>query len=257
MGDEDGGDGKTAFSEGELKFIQGLFKSFDTDGSGKIDFREFKILARKLGVEMSDQELKKSIEAVDTDGNLELDFDEFTIWLQSAQAEGTDPFSMLKVKIKAQGKKALSNTQIQGLKECFNHFDKDGSGSIDREELGEVFAAFGQEMSEEELEQLMDDVDDDKSGEIEFEEFLMLMVNNFGEEAQAELEVQERFKQDETPDKPGQIHEDKLKDAIEDLCGDCLPREEIENIVASLEKKDGMVEYEKWEELWEALRDGA
>ena len=120
------------------------------------------------------------MEAVDTDGNMELDIYEFLMWLEGAQAEGADPFSMLKAKIKAQGLKPLNNSQIEGLRECFNHFDADGSGAIDVHELGNVFHAFGQELSKEELENMIRDVDVDDSGEIEFEEFLMLMIHNFG-----------------------------------------------------------------------------
>merc|ERR1711964_193186 len=143
------------FTLDERKYVEKLFQSFDTDKSGKIDFLEFKILARKLGVEMKDDELRASMKAIDKDGTEELGFDELLEWLQSAQSGGADSFAALKVKIKAQGKKALTNTQIEGLKQCFNHFDKDGSGSIDVGELGEVFKAFGQEMTREELDQMM------------------------------------------------------------------------------------------------------
>eukprot|EP01065_Artemidia_motanka_P027447 TRINITY_DN32650_c0_g1_i1.p1 TRINITY_DN32650_c0_g1~~TRINITY_DN32650_c0_g1_i1.p1 ORF type:complete len:282 (+),score=95.94 TRINITY_DN32650_c0_g1_i1:79-846(+) len=255
MTESDGGEKKgESLTEQERRYIENLFQSFDTDKSGKIDFLEFKILARKLGVEMTDEELKKSIEAVDQDGNLELDFDEFLIWLQSAQQEGSDPFSILKVKIKAQGKKSLTNGQIEGLRECFNHFDKDGSGSIDVSELREVFRAFGQEMTEAELDNMMKDVDDDGSGEIEFEEFLMLMVNTFGEIASTEREVRERFQQAER--KPGLLHTGDLKEIMADLCGEYLPQEEIDQIVRQLDTRDdGLIEYEKWVELWEALSE--
>eukprot|EP00659_Diplonema_papillatum_P006173 gene6173-9451_t len=242
------------FSKEEKMFIEKLFQAFDTDRSGKIDFLEFKILARKLGVEMSDDELRKSMEAVDTDGNMELDIYEFLMWLEGAQAEGADPFSMLKAKIKAQGLKPLNNSQIEGLRECFNHFDSDGSGAIDVHELGNVFHAFGQELSDDELQQMIKDVDVDDSGEIEFEEFLMLMIHNFGSDESAEQEVQNEF-QKHDPENTGVLSTMQLKEIIGELCGEFLPFDEINEIVASADENNtGRVEYMKWESLWEALR---
>ena len=170
------------------------------------------------------------MEAVDTDGNMELDMDEFFLWLEGAQAEGADPFSMLKAKIKAQGLKPLNNSQIEGLRECFNHFDADLSGAIDVQELGNVFAAFGQELSQEELEIMIKDVDVDNSGEIEFEEFLMLMIHNFGSDESAEQEVQNEF-QKHDPDNTGVLSTIQLKQIIGELCGEFLPRDEIVEIV--------------------------
>lgn len=250
-GGGDGGDGD--FTLDERQYVKKLFESFDTDKSGKIDFMEFKILARKLGVEMKDDELRASMKAINPTGD-ELGFEELLKWLQSAQSGGADSFAMLKVKIKAQGKKALTNNQIEGLRDCFNHFDKDNSGSIDIAELGDVFTAFGQEMSKDELDQMMQEVDGDGSGEMEFDEFLMLMISNFGEEAGAEQELVEEFQKRDT-ERTGKITIGTLKELMGEVCGEHLTQEDIDKIAGSLQTSDGMIEYMKWEELWEALHE--
>ena len=61
------------------------------------------------------------------------------------------------------------------FKEAFKMFDEDGSGDIDVVELGKVFTQLGQNISEAELEDLIKEVDDDESGQIDFGEFLQLM----------------------------------------------------------------------------------
>lgn len=58
------------------------------------------------------------------------------------------------------------------LKKAFSLFDKDGSGSIDRTELGRVFEELGKKLPEEELNHMMEHIDTDKSGTIDFQEFV-------------------------------------------------------------------------------------
>ena len=51
-------------------------------------------------------------------------------------------------------------------------FDADGGGSISVDELQEIFEQLGQFKTEEEINNMIKEVDEDKSGEIDFEEFL-------------------------------------------------------------------------------------
>jgi calmodulin len=54
-------------------------------------------------------------------------------------------------------------------------FDKDGNGSVDTKELGQVMRSLGQNPTDEELEDMINEVDADGSGTIDFNEFLSLM----------------------------------------------------------------------------------
>eukprot|EP00756_Hemistasia_phaeocysticola_P048891 Hpha_TRINITY_DN23305_c0_g1::TRINITY_DN23305_c0_g1_i1::g.96854::m.96854/K16465/CETN1; centrin-1 len=254
------------FNEEERKYIKKLFDAFDTDKSGQIDFGEFKILARKLGVEMGDDDLKASISRIDPSPEPELDFEQFLSWMEGAEG-GSD--AVLKAKIRAQGLKPLNSNQIQGLKECFDHFDTDGSGSIDSSELGEVFKAFGQEVSEEEIQRMLAEVDEDGSGEIEFDEFLMLMIHNFGGEESGEQEIQDLLKKHAAGD--GLISKTELGNVIRELCGtnegkDFISEAEIREVLDCAEQDSraalghrkvpiGMIEYMKWDCLWKALAE--
>jgi calmodulin len=88
----------------------------------------------------------------------------------------------------------LSQEEIEKCREAFERFDKDGSGTIDAWELKETlkvpycralsshghfskafFQAMGQNPSDEEVFQMLNEVDDDGSGGIEFPEFLKVI----------------------------------------------------------------------------------
>ena len=69
----------------------------------------------------------------------------------------------------------LTEEQILEFKEAFKLFDKDSGGSIDAEELKDALESLGQVVTEESVQELVDEVDEDGSGEIEFDEFLVLM----------------------------------------------------------------------------------
>lgn len=71
----------------------------------------------------------------------------------------------------------LSEEQITNAKTIFTQFDKDGTGRIDRFELRVVlerknYVELGQQPSEEELFSMINEVDEQNTGKIEFYEFL-------------------------------------------------------------------------------------
>ena len=70
----------------------------------------------------------------------------------------------------------LTDEQIIEFREAFQAFDKDGNGSITVSELGTVMRSLGQNLSEAEIKEMIDIVDEDKNGTIDFQEFLHLMA---------------------------------------------------------------------------------
>eukprot|EP01062_Namystynia_karyoxenos_P071114 TRINITY_DN66525_c0_g1_i1.p1 TRINITY_DN66525_c0_g1~~TRINITY_DN66525_c0_g1_i1.p1 ORF type:complete len:226 (+),score=83.45 TRINITY_DN66525_c0_g1_i1:75-752(+) len=70
----------------------------------------------------------------------------------------------------------LTQAQIQEFQDAFRKCDKDNSGTIDSAELDQVLDTIGMRLNEEEIAELMEEVDVDKSGQIDFREFLALMA---------------------------------------------------------------------------------
>ena len=101
---------------------------------------------------------------------------------------------------------------LADYKEVFSTFDRDGDGTIDATELGVVMASFGVNPSQAELAKMIEDVDLDKSGAIDFQEFVTMMqsrsnTSNPEDEAESVFYVLDK-------DKDGMITFDELSAAV-------------------------------------------
>ena len=70
----------------------------------------------------------------------------------------------------------LTEEQIAEFKEAFSLFDKDGDGTITTKELGTVMRSLGQNPTEAELQDMINEVDANGNGTIDFPEFLTMMA---------------------------------------------------------------------------------
>jgi calmodulin len=87
----------------------------------------------------------------------------------------------------------LKEEQIAEFKEAFKLFDKDDNGSISTQELGTVMKNLGQNPTEGELQDMINEVDADGNGTIDFPEFLTLMARKMAD-TDSEAELKEAFK---------------------------------------------------------------
>merc|ERR1711997_705333 len=69
----------------------------------------------------------------------------------------------------------MTKEQLELFRDTFVIFDKDGDGTIDSKELSTVLKSMGYNPTKEEIQEMVDEVDSDGSGSIEFLEFLLLM----------------------------------------------------------------------------------
>merc|ERR1712042_239627 len=86
----------------------------------------------------------------------------------------------------------LTEEQIAEFKEAFSLFDKDGDGTITTKELGTVMRSLGQNPTEAELQDMINEVDADGNGTIDFPEFLTMMARKM-KDTDSEEEIREAF----------------------------------------------------------------
>eukprot|EP00164_Ancoracysta_twista_P007939 GFYU01011381.1.p1 GENE.GFYU01011381.1~~GFYU01011381.1.p1 ORF type:complete len:155 (-),score=44.70 GFYU01011381.1:80-544(-) len=74
----------------------------------------------------------------------------------------------------------LTQTEIDEFQEIFDLVDIDKGGSIEADELQVLMDMMGLPTTQEELERMIEEIDQDGNGEIDFDEFLAVMQNKVG-----------------------------------------------------------------------------
>merc|ERR1712241_1283530 len=123
----------------------------------------------------------------------------------------------------------LANDEIKCLKVCFDLFDTKKQEFLSGDDLGEIMRAMGFRPSEEELADLLKEVDEDGSGEIEFGEFCQLCATFLVEDPDIETMKKELKDAFRVYDREGQgfITNDTLREIITELLAP-LTDEEVE-----------------------------
>jgi calmodulin len=142
---------------------------------------------------------------------------------------------------------SLSDEKIAEFKCAFELFDKDNDGVITCKELGVVLNTLGQELSNEDLNDLIKDVDTNDNGRIDFEEFLNLMVRKM-KDTDTEEEMQEAFRVFDR-EGSGYITKKSMKDVMVQL-GENLSFEDLEDIMRDYDgDHDGQLNYDDFKKM--------
>ncbi|KAK5048921.1 hypothetical protein LTR84_005342 [Exophiala bonariae] len=138
----------------ETQAYKDVFALFDKDGSGTITAAELGDIMKSLGQNPSESELQDMINEVDVDHSGSIDFDEF-LKMMSQTVKATD--------------------FAHETRAAFNVFDKDGSGTISADELRQVMKSLGENLTDEEIDEMIREADKDRNGTIDYEEFVQLL----------------------------------------------------------------------------------
>lgn len=145
---------KFELTEEQKADIKEAFDLFDPDGTGRIATKELKVAIRALGIEPTKEELKKLVADVDPDSVGKLSFEEF--------------LDIMTVKMSEKDSK-------EEVLRAFRLFDDDDTGKISFKNLKRVATELGETLTDEEIQEMIDEADKDGDGEISQEEFLRIM----------------------------------------------------------------------------------
>ncbi|GAW06925.1 calmodulin [Lentinula edodes] len=130
------------------------------------------------------------------------------------------------------------------LTEAFSLFDKDGDGTITTLELGTVMRSLGQNPTDAELQDMINEVDVDGNGTIDFKEFLSMMAKKF-KDTDSEEEIRQAF-QVFDKDGNGTISAKELKAVMESL-GEKLSDKEVDAMIQEADLDgDGCINYQEF-----------
>jgi len=138
----------------------------------------------------------------------------------------------------------LTEEQVAEAKEAFSLFDKDGDGTITTKELGTVLRALGQNPTEAELSDMINEVDADGNGTVDFPEFLSLTSRRM-KDTDTEEELIEAFKAFDR-DGSGFISSAELRHVMSNL-GEKITDEEMDEMLREADVGgDGPICYEEF-----------
>lgn len=126
---------------------------------------------------------------------------------------------------------------------AFDLFDEENSGEIQTSVLDQVMQALGQKPSKEEIEDMINNVDQDGNGTVDFQEFKELMARQISmSDAELEVELLEAFK---VFDSKGSLVIPAFE--LKQVMLGFLTEEEIKDFIKAADvDKDGKIKGEKF-----------
>mmetsp|Transcript_58307 Transcript_58307/g.138970 ORF Transcript_58307/g.138970 Transcript_58307/m.138970 type:complete len:264 (-) Transcript_58307:128-919(-) len=159
--------------------ILSAFRQFDLDGSGMISADEVRQAMREMGNPLSEREVEEQIKQMDTSNDGNIDYHEFARLFRTARAEVHIPETI------TEGVEERVDLPVPILEdqplderviEAFQLFDEDNSGKITREEIVKALRNMGVEMTEEELQEQIMQMDASGDGKIDYIEFATMFA---------------------------------------------------------------------------------
>ncbi|EDS43498.1 troponin C [Culex quinquefasciatus] len=145
--------------EQRLIIMRKAFQMFDTTKSGLIETVKISTILNTLGQQFDEGELQDLIDEEDPDNTGKVNFDGFANIASNFLIEEEDAEAMQ-----------------QELKEAFRLYDREGNGYITTSTLKEILAALDDKLSSEDLDGIIQEIDTDGSGTVDFDEFMEMMT---------------------------------------------------------------------------------
>lgn len=142
----------------------------------------------------------------------------------------------------------LTDDKIKEYQEAFNLYDKDNDGIIAIQKLGRVLRAMGLNPTEIEVQEMIDEVDSEGTGNLDFESFLNILASRKFDDEDHEDALREAFKMFDR-DGNGYIDAEELRICMINL-GEKLTLEEVEEMIREVDiDYDGRMDYQEFVKL--------
>lgn len=156
----------------QIEQFRKYFNMFDKEQKGYIRANQVGQILRTMGQAFEERDLKQLIKEFDSDGSGEIEFEEFAAMVSNFVVAGED-------------KEGLE----EELREAFRLYDKEvspryllikwktfkGNGYINVSDLREILRALDDNVSGDELDEMIAEIDTDGSGTVDFDEFMEMM----------------------------------------------------------------------------------
>jgi calmodulin len=143
--------------------------------------------------------------------------------------------------------KKLSEDDIELIQNTFKLFDKNGDGTIDRVEIKTVMRKLGQDVNNDEINDMLKDSNTDF---ITFEQFLKIVENSLSNNTEDETEKQlmDAFRVFDK-DNNGSISRDEFRNVMNSL-GEVFTEDDLEMMIIEADTNgDGQIDYAEFVQM--------
>merc|ERR1711988_1462294 len=138
----------------------------------------------------------------------------------------------------------LTQEQLDCFTEAFRMFDSDGSGTISCGEFRDVCLAVGMTPTDDELKAMIDELGEDRSGDIDLKEFLTAMQSKT-QDPEGEEIIMEAFKIFDA-DGSGALSHEEMREVLQKL-GEKMDDDEIQDLITAVDQDgDGEVDLKEF-----------
>ena len=145
---------RTELTPEQVQEIKEAFDLFDTEGRNEIDAKELKVAMRALGFEPKKEEVRKILSDIGKNGEGVIKFEDFAEIMTS---------------------KMLERDPVEEMKKAFMLICEEGHDKITLKSLKKTAEELGENMTKEELQEMLEEADRDGDGEIGEEDFIKIM----------------------------------------------------------------------------------
>ncbi|KAJ9577948.1 hypothetical protein L9F63_025192 [Diploptera punctata] len=142
----------------QIDMLKKAFDAFDREKNGYIEAEMIGTILEMLGTRLDQDTLDDIIAEVDRERSGQLEFEEF-VTLSARFLVEEDAEAMQ-----------------QELREAFRLYDKEGNGYITTGTLREILRELDDKLTEEDLDNMIEEIDSDGSGTVDFDEFMEVMT---------------------------------------------------------------------------------
>ena len=146
--------GKFVLSEEQRVELKEAFDLFDTDKTGRMDYHQLKVSMRALGFDVRKAEVLRLMKEYDRADSGVISYADFVDLMTLKMAE---------------------RNPEEEIRKAFALFDEEQSGSISLRALRRVARELGEQLSDEELQAMIDEFDKNGDGGIDLDEFMSIM----------------------------------------------------------------------------------
>ncbi|XP_045474279.1 troponin C, isoallergen Bla g 6.0101-like [Harmonia axyridis] len=144
----------------QISMLKSTFDAFDVDRKGYIETEMIGMIMDMLGAQVGADELECIISEIDEDENGEITFDEFLTLAAKFLVEDDEDTDAIQIELKG----------------AFRMYDKEGNGFITTQVLREILRELDDNLSETDLDNMIEEIDTDGSGTVDWEEFRAVMI---------------------------------------------------------------------------------